>query len=348
MKLYFVSPDTIAYKDDKGALIDFTKEAAQAALGQEFGNKEKNDLIQLLSSEADANEWAMYSIDPKSGKQHAVATVELEITEEEFKKLPKVTIKDNMATIRDAQGAVIKTLDQVLVDAKNLKLISVSFKHADKAAKDVVFVEQPVAKTDAAKTSSLLATLKGLVLPLSVVGTVGAGFWYGNGVPAALSFAAKLIPAAAAIPAASLAVQIAVSAAVGLLAYGAFLAGQAAVSGISSYWKKINRTSKEKYADELAAEVANVKGLETKLELKAESSFVVKLDEMFKAAPAAAFDDKTGAFAKDEPKAGNQLSVIKWQAEKLKAYVEAKTEDRPALKTEIYAGPQAPKPAPTK
>lgn len=346
MKLFFVSPDTIAYKDDKGALIDLTKEAVQAGLGQEFGNKDKNELIQLFASEADASEWAMYNVEPKNAKQHAVATVELDITEEDFKKLPKVTVPDNMARIQDKQGALVKVMDQYLVDALRLKLISVSFKHADKAAKDIVFAEAAVKKVDAAKTSSWVATAKGLVLPLSVIGTVGAGFWYGNGVPAALSFAAKLIPAAAAIPAASLAVQIAVSAAVGLLAYGAFLAGQAAVNGLSTLWKKANRTSKEKYADDLAAEIASIKANEAKLELKADSSFVVKLDAALNAAPDVKFDDK-GAIA-GEPEKGNKLALAQWQNAQVKAYVAAPEADRAKLKAEIYAGPQAPKPAPTK
>lgn len=334
MKLYFVSADPIAYKDDKGALLELTKEAVLAGFKQKFGDKEEKRNVQVFATAAEAAEWAMQGEDVKDAKQHAVAEVELDITEEDFKKLEKVTADKRLAKITDAEGKVVKVLDQFLVGADRLKLISVSFKHADAAAKDVVYVE-PAAdkKADAAKTSSILDTLKSYAFPASIVGTVGSGFWYGNGVPAALSLAAKLIPAAAVIPAASIGAQVAISAAVGLLAYGAFLAAKAGVNGLSNAWKKFNRTSKQKYEDDFAAEVENIKTLEDKLELKADSSFAVKLSNLIKDAPDAAFNDK-GAFVEGELKAGNKLSLAKWETAKLKEYVAAKPEDRAALKTE--------------
>lgn len=345
MKLYFVSADPIAYKDDKGALLELTKESVQKSLAQTFGEKDKRE-VQVFALEAEAAEWARQDQDPKDAKQHAVVTVELDITDEDFKKLPKVTDAKRLAKITDAEGKVVKQLDQFLVAADRLKLISVSFKHADQAAKDVVYVEQAAdKKTDAAKTSSIVDTLKKLAFPVSIIGTVGAGFWYGNGVPAALSLAAKIVPAAAAIPAASIAAQVAISAAVGLLAYGAFLGAKAGFNALSTAWKKFNRTNKEKYADDLAAEVAAISTLEKdKLGLKEDSSFVVALKDLLDKAPEAAFDDK-GVFAKDEPKAGNKLSLAQWEHSQLDKLVATKEEERAALKAEIRQGP---KPTPSK
>lgn len=347
MKLYFVSADPIAYKDDKGALLELTKESALASLNQKFGDKEEKRDVQVFATAAEAAEWAKQDQDPKDAKQHAVVELELDITEEDFKKLAKVTADKRLAKITDAEGKTVKVLDQFLVGADRLKLISISFKHADAAAKDVVYVEQPAAdkKADPAKTSSILNTLKSLAFPVSIIGTVGAGFWYGNGVPAALSLMAKLVPAAAAIPAASIAAQVAISAAVGLLAYGAFLAAKAGVNALSTAWKKFNRTNKEKYTDDLAAEVAAISTLEKdKLGLKEDSSFVVALKDLLEKAPEATFDDK-GVYAKDEPKAGNKLSLAQWEHAQLDKLVATKEEERAALKAEIRQGP---KPTPSK
>jgi|GEM_PF-5023956 len=344
MKLYYVSNNTITYKDDNG-LIQFSKESAKEAISQGFGGKSK-DLVPLFSSEAEAIEWARYGAKSKN-KAYAVVTVELDIADEEFKKLSKVTDEDDLAKIEDTNFASIKVIDQYLVSQDRLTLIKISFAHADEKAKDVVFVEQAAEqaqaaqraadKKDASRISSFLATVKEYAAPVLTIGSVGTGFWYGNGVPAALSFAAKLVPAAAAIPAASIAVQIAISAAVGLLAYGAFLGAKTGFNGLSVAWNKFNRTNKEKYVDDLAAAVATVKSLEAKLELSAESSFAVKLDDMLKAAPGASFDDK-GTFVQGEPKPGNKLSLAQWQSAQVKAYAAAKVEDRPALKAEIYQG----------
>lgn len=347
MKLYYVSVNPIKYKDDKGALIELTKEAVEAGLGGKFDGKSV-DNTQVFTTEAEAIEWAKEGIKSENPEQHAVVTLEGKITEEELKKSAKVTDEERLAKIYDADGKVIKINDQYLLPANLLTVQKASFVHAHKDAKDVIFVVEKVADNkDAApaKTSSFLDILKKLAFPVLTIGTVGTAFWYGNGVPTLLASAAKLVPAVAAIPAASLVAQIAVSAAVGLLAYGLILTGMAAVNGLSNAWKKFNRTNKEKYTDELASEVASVKALQTKLELKEDSSFVVALKDLLDKAPEAAFDDK-GVFAKDEPKAGNKLALAQWEHSQLEKLVATtKDEDKATLKAEIRQGP---KPTPSK
>ncbi|HRE32487.1 MAG TPA: hypothetical protein PLD88_10985, partial [Candidatus Berkiella sp.] len=100
------------------------------------------------------------------------------------------------------------------------------------------------------------------------------------------------------------------------------------------------RTNKEKYTDDLAAEVDAIKSLEKQLELKEGSSFVVRLDKLLSDAPEAKFDEK-GVFAKDEPKKeGDKLALAQWEHKQLEAVKAAKAEDRQKLMDEMRNGPK--------
>lgn len=337
MKFYAVSNEVIEIKkDDK--LIDVTKEAVIAKLGANFGGKSTKKQF-VYANEEEAVKFAAFGIDDDATEHHAILTLDSDITEEEFK-----TFKMPAKSQRPAIGK--EKLDAYLIPENRLTLVKASFAHADKDAKDVVFVDapapedKPADKKDEAKSSSIVNFLKKAAIPVLTSGVAGTAFWYSGAVPAAVAALAKL---GLVLPAASLATQIAIPAAVGLATYAVGLAawtiGKALVNGVSDAWKKFNRTNKEKYADDLAAATAAIKANETKLGLQENSSFVVALDNLLKAAPEAAFDDK-GVFAKDEPKAGNRLALAQWEREQLTKAVAANEADRPALLTEIRKGPK--------
>ncbi len=206
--------------------------------------------------------------------------------------------------------------------------------------------EAPAAPADkaddkATKTSAALDLIKKLATPVLSAGAIGTAFWYQGLVPAAVAALAKV---GLVLPAASLATQIAIPAAVGLLAYAAgsvsWMAAKAVGNFVSSAWKKFNRTNKEKYVDDLAAENTAIAALEKdKLGLQENSSFVLDLNKLLDAAPEVTFDDK-GVFAKDEPKDGNRLAMTQWAHAQLDKVVAAEEKDRKGLLDEVRKGPK--------
>ncbi len=342
MKFYAVSNEAIEIKKDN-KLVDVTKDDVNAKLGATFGGDSKK-VQYIFTNEEDAIKWATYGIADDATAHHAVLTLDSQITEEELKNL-KFPRKADLPKVEDENGKKVY-INAYRLPENRFTLVKASFAHADKDAKDVMFVdvpaqdEKPADKKDAAKSSSIVNFLKKAAAPVLTAGVAGTAFWYSGAVPAAVAALAKL---GVALPAASLATQIAIPAAVGLATYAVGLAawtlGKALVNGVSNAWKKFNRTNKEKYADDLAAETTAIKANETKLGLKEDSSFVVALDKMLTDAPEPAFDDK-GAFAKEEPKAGNRLALAQWEREQLTKAVAANEADRPALLTEIRKGPK--------
>ncbi len=347
MKFYAVSKDEIEIiKDEK--LIEVTKEAVNAKLGVSFDGKSKK-VFTVFADEAEAIKWATYGVEDDATAYRAVLTLESEITAEEFKSL-KLPAKTQRPTIQDEEGNK-EYLQAYKLPINKFTLVKASFAHANKDAKDVLFVDAPAPeekipadKKDEAKSSSIVNFLKKAATPVLTAGVAGTAFWYSGAVPAAVAALAKL---GLVLPAASLATQIAIPAAVGLATYAvgfaAWTLGKALVNGVSTAWKKFNRTNKEKYADDLAAATADIKENEKKLGLSEDSSFVVALDKLLTDAPEAAFDDK-GVFAKDEPKAGTRLALANWEREQLTKAVAANDKDKlPEMLAEIRKGP---KPAP--
>lgn len=343
MKFYAVSSEAIEIKkDDK--LIDVTKDAVTEKLGANFGGESKNVQF-IFASEEEAIKWATFGIADDATAHHAVLTLDSQITEEEFKafKLPR---KSQLPTIENEDGKK-EYLSAYRLPENRFTLVKASFAHADKDAKDVSFVdapapeEKPAEKKDvAAKSSSIVNFLKKAAAPVLTAGVAGTAFWYSGAVPAAVAALAKL---GVALPAASLATQIAIPAAVGLATYAVGLAawtlGKALVNGVSTAWKKFNRTNKEKYADDLTAATTAIKDNEKALNIKEDSTLAAALDAMLKAAPEATFDDK-GVFAKDEPKPGNRLGLAQWQNAELLKVKAANEADRPALLAEVRKGPK--------
>ncbi|MGE3319383.1 MAG: hypothetical protein AB7I18_08795 [Candidatus Berkiella sp.] len=343
MKLYFVTANPIVYKDDQGKLIDVTKDAVEAGLGRKIDGKSKNQL-QVFATEAEAIEWAKYGVDAAAAAQHAILTLNTDLTEEDLKKAKAL----DTAKV-EVEGQEPKIIPSFAIAADKFTIVKASFAYADKDAKDVIYNEElakadQADKTDApvSKTSAVFNTFKKWAVPLLTIGGAAGAFWYSPGaVNGALGLLAKV---GLTLPAASMAVQVGVSLAVGLAVYGAFLASKAAFNGLSNAYKNWKRTNKEKYADDLSAETKAINELEAKAEYKADSSFVVALKDMLEKAPEPTFGDD-GKFAKDEPKAGNRLALAQWEHAQLNRLVAAKAEDRKAIETEIRQGP---KPTPSK
>lgn len=344
MKLYYVSANPIVYKDDQGKLIEVTKDALEAGLGKKFDGKSKAQAL-IHTTEADAIEWAKYGVDAGAAAQHAVVTLNTDLTEEDLKKAKSV----DDATVELADKTT-KVIPSYAIAANNFSIIKASFAYADKDAKDVVYNEElandkadkPADAPANAKTSSAFNTFKKWAMPVLTIGGAAGAFWYSPGaVNGAVALLAKV---GLTLPAASMAVQVGVSLAVGLAVYGAFLAAKAAFNGLSNAYKRWNRTNKEKYADDFTDAVKSINDKEAKAEYKNDSSFVVALKDMLEKAPEPAFEND-GKFAKDEPKAGNRLALAQWQNTQLDRLVAAKAEDRKAIDAEIRQGP---KPTPSK
>lgn len=347
MKFYYVSTVPVEYKNDKGELIEVSKDAIYASTVEKgktplkFNGEDKGS-VKVFASEEVANEFAAYAQDADDKAQYAVLTLDSKIESTDGLKKPKRRLHI------ENEDKTKKYLEVFEVAAKHFTLLNASFKYADEKAQDISFVDAPAKSKEvtAETSSSFVNGLKRIAAPVVTAATVGTGFWYAGGVPAAVAALAKL---GLALPAASLATQIAIPAVVGLATYAAGLAawtiGKAVVNGVSSAWKKFNRTNKEKYTDDLNAEVEAIKSLEKQLELKEDSSFVVRLDKLLSDAPEAQFDEK-GVFAKDEPKKeGDKLALAQWEHKQLEAVKAAKAEDRQKLMDEMRNGPKpAPKP----
>ena len=155
MQVFFVTPDPIQYKNLQNELIPLTQEDIKTKLGVDFTSS-STVKAQVFASEAHANEWALYSVDPKATHQHAVVTLDIDFTEEEFKKLPKVTRPEHLAKIYDVNGDIIKLLEQHIIDANRATIIKVSFAHADKNAKDVNWKQDE--QKSVSKLNEILAT----------------------------------------------------------------------------------------------------------------------------------------------------------------------------------------------
>jgi len=346
MKLYFVSLNPIVYKDDQAKLIELTKEAVEAGLGKKFDGKSKAQ-VAVFKTEAEAIEWAQYGVDANAAAQHAVVTLESDITEAELKDAKPI---DKNQAIIQVDGQADREIPSFAFPANRFTLIKASFAYADKNAKDVVYVaeetadnkDKPADPAAPSKMSSAFNTFKKWSIPLLTIGGAAGAFWYSPGaINGAVALLAKV---GLTLPAASVAVQVGISLAVGLAVYGAFLAAKAAFNGLTNAYKHWNRSNKEKYADDLSAETKAINDLEAKAEYKADSSFVVALKDMLEKAPEPTFE-ADGKFAKDEPKAGNRLALAQWEHAQLNRLVAAKAEDRKAIETEIRQGP---KPTPSK